>query len=102
MDFRVIISPSARCDLRECCDYISGDDPLAAERYCIRLIELAESLAPNPEMGRICPEFADSSIRDIVYKNHRIVYRLNRDQKLVEIARFWHGARGYLPDELES
>ena len=102
MGFAVVISPSAREDLRECFTYISGDNPDAAERYCLALIDHAERIGLNPEMGRECPEFPSGSIRDIVYRSHRIVYRVKEDERLVEIVRFWHGARGYLPDALDT
>ena len=34
------------------------------------------------------------SIREIIFKSYRIVYRLNHESRIVEVVRFWHGARG--------
>ena len=102
MAWAIIISPLAREDLRECAEYIAQFGPTAAKRYCGGLIRTAEESASNPLLGRMSPEFGDPEIRDIVFRNHRVVYRAIEDRKVIEIARFWHGARGYLPDDLDK
>jgi plasmid stabilization system protein ParE len=45
-------------------------------------------------MGRVVPEFGVPSIREIIFKSYRIVYRVNHESRVVEVSRFWHGARG--------
>ena len=48
-----------------------------------------------PELGRVVPEFGEPSIREIVVRrNYRVVYRVNPQEQLIEIIRFWHAARG--------
>jgi toxin ParE1/3/4 len=93
MDCRVIISPRAVQDLEEIVRYISIDNPQAARRLGDKLICAAESLAQLPERGRIVPEFGDGVTREIVVYPYRIVYRHDKDNNTVGIARFWHGAR---------
>ena len=39
-------------------------------------------------------EFDDPNIREIIFRSYRIVYRVNHEQKAVEVSRFWHAARG--------
>jgi plasmid stabilization system protein ParE len=46
----------------------------------------------------MCPEYKDPNIRDIVRGNYRIVYFVDPQRELIEILRFWHGARGFLQD----
>jgi plasmid stabilization system protein ParE len=46
-----------------------------------------------PERGRIVPELDDGITREIVVYPYRIVYRYDKDENTVGIARFWHGAR---------
>jgi plasmid stabilization system protein ParE len=77
--------------------FIAEDYPEAATRVCRGLYDLSLSLANQPFLGRIAPEFKDPSIRDVVRGNYRIVYLVNEQELSLEILRFWHGARGFLP-----
>jgi len=95
MDYRVVLSPSARADIRSIVRYISDDDPDRAMTFGRQLILEARKLAKFPELGRVVPEIGDRSIREIIVRrNYRVVYRVNRELKLIEVVRFWHAARG--------
>jgi plasmid stabilization system protein ParE len=52
-----------------------------------------------PESGRVVPELSDSTIREILWRNYRIVYRIKGP--LVEIVTVFHGAMP-LPERRES
>jgi toxin ParE1/3/4 len=54
----------------------------------------ADLLRQHPEIGRIVPEYRDPKIREIIFRPYRIVYRVDHERKLAEIARVWHAARG--------
>jgi plasmid stabilization system protein ParE len=95
MDYRVVLSSSARDDLRNIVRYISIDAPDRAVRFGRFLISRTRILSRFPELGRVVPEFDDPSIPEIIVRrSYRVVYRLNHSQHLVEIIRFWHAARG--------
>jgi plasmid stabilization system protein ParE len=94
MDYHVVLSPSARADLRDIVRYISFDDPDGALEFGRFLVSRTRLLAVNPELGRIVPEFDDGSLREIIVRSYRVVYRLNHSLQLVEVIRFWHAARG--------
>jgi toxin ParE1/3/4 len=94
MDYKVILSPRSIQDLQEIVRYISTDNPAQAEKFGHQLIDKAQILASFPEMGRTVPELGDPGIREIIFGSYRIVYRINKDRKIVEISRFWHAARG--------
>ena len=51
-------------------------------------------LHDHPEAGRMVPEYRSPRIREIVYRPYRIIYRLDIERQIVEIARVWHAARG--------
>ena len=93
MDYRVVLSSSARADLRDIVRYISIDDLDAALRFGRFLISRTKLLSLSPELGRIVPEFEDDLIREIIVRAYRIVYRVDHSQQLVEVIRFWHAAR---------
>lgn len=65
--------------LREVNSYISKDNPQAAEKFLDKIINLAESIKENPEKGRIVPEITISNIRELLYKNYRIVYIVKKE-----------------------
>jgi len=66
MGWQVIVTPSARADLAE-----------------------------FPELGRMVPEFQKPNLREIICRSYRVIYRLQPENKRIQIIRFWHGARGF-------
>lgn len=94
MAYQIIWSPLARDDLREIIRYISRDNPERARAFAVRLISHADMLQEQPESGRVVPEHRVQHIREVIFRPYRIVYRVNHQRKLVEIARVWHAARG--------
>ena len=94
MAFTLIWSPTARFDLLDVLSFISEFDPDAAARFGGNIFHSIERLVDFPESGRIVPEFKDPTIREIIYKPCRIVYRLKKGDNFIEIARVWHSARG--------
>jgi plasmid stabilization system protein ParE len=96
VDFKLVWTPLARDDLRAIVAYIARDNPRAARGVGEQILKCVEALSSMPEMGRMLPERQDPDIREIVRGNYRIVYRLRRNTKSVEVWRIWHGARGEL------
>jgi plasmid stabilization system protein ParE len=94
MGYQVILSPRSIRDLEETVRYIAPHNPSAAKALGLALIARTKVLSEFPEMGRVVPEFGLPSIREIIFKSYRIVYRLNHESRVVEVSRFWHGARG--------
>jgi toxin ParE1/3/4 len=94
MAFKLIWSPSAQLDLKDITAFIADDSPSAAQRFVKSLFQVVERLADFPESGRIVPEFDDPGIREVIRKPCRIVYRINRIERTIEIVRVWHSARG--------
>lgn len=94
MDYQIRLSHSARSDLKAIVRYISVDDPDHALRFGRFLIQHANDLGHFPERGRVVPEFDEKSIREIIVREYRIIYRLNQKRQEIEIIRFWHAARG--------
>ena len=66
----------ALADLTAIRAFINQDSPHYASVIIARLIAATDRLVPFPESGRVAPEFADPSIREVVLKPYRIVYRL--------------------------
>jgi len=79
-----------RC-LDEIEDFIAQDSPENAIRFSEYLLDRADSLLDNPQLGRIVPEFLHPDIREIIAKGYRIVYRI-REQR-IEILSVFEGHR---------
>ena|ERR1700733_3123215 len=95
MGWQIIIAPSAQADLADIVKYIAQHNPDAAARLGFELITRAESLASFPEIGRVVPEFRQQSLREVICRSYRIIYRLRQNNQYVDIVRFWHAARGF-------
>ncbi len=60
-------------------EYISEDSPTRAKKFTNQIIQKAESLKKHPQKGRIVPEFSIPVLKELIYKNYRIVYKIKRD-----------------------
>ena len=95
---RVRWSPLAFLRLIEIEEFISEDDPVAAERVTESLVEKASKLAVNPKRGRPLPELPGAPYRELVVGNYRVVYRVAG--KSVDILTVFEGHRLLRLDEL--
>jgi plasmid stabilization system protein ParE len=65
--------------LQEIEEYISKDNPIIAIEFVDKLISVAETLIDNPDKGRIVPELSLENIRELIYKNYRIVNLIKKN-----------------------
>ena len=91
MDYGYKISSSARRDLVSIRKYIAGDDPDNASRFCIELLDVAESLRLFPY--RHGSFIHQAKTRKYPYRSYLIFYDVNEESKTVQILRFWHAAQ---------
>jgi toxin ParE1/3/4 len=69
----------AMINLQQIEDFISADNPVAAISLTDKLISLTKDLGKFPKKGRIVPELSIDLIREIIYKNYRIVYVIKKN-----------------------
>ncbi len=94
MDFKIVWTDSAIADLKEICDYISRDNPSAAQTTGRGILEHVKILEMFPFIGPAYPRRSSGTIREIVYGSYRIFYEVTKQPKTVSLLRIWHGARG--------
>lgn len=70
---------SALESLREILVYISIDNPHYAEILEDRIFEMVDHLRQFPKIGRKVPEYNSIKIREIIYRNYRIIYQLKEN-----------------------
>ena len=78
-------------DLNDIYDYIARDSKSYATLFSKKLYVTVQKLNEFPNMGRIVPEINISSVREIIYQNYRIIYRIKTDY--IEIITVFHGSR---------
>jgi toxin ParE1/3/4 len=94
---RLVWSPQAVEDLAELRAYIERDDPAAARKTALRIIEAVDTLIPaNPKVGR--PGRVPGTRELVIARTPFVVpYRLREGR--IEVLRIFHGARRW-PDWL--
>ena len=71
--------------------YISKNSPLYAPVFVQKIINSVDRLLDFPYSGRKVPEFDEDNIREIIFHNYRIVYRVNKNN--IEIILVIHGSK---------
>ncbi len=77
--------------LRNLHGYIAKDSEIYASSFVQRIILAVEELTNFPRIGRVVPEADDETIRELLYQNYRIIYRIKSE--LIEILTVIHGRR---------
>ena len=67
-------TPQAIDDLNAIFDYISRDSRSIAKLFVEKIYYRVDQLRHFPESGRKVPEVEDRNIRELIYRNYRIVY----------------------------
>ena len=91
MAYKIKWSPRAASNFEDICNYIGKDSEYYASLFAKKVNALIKSLPQFPKAGRIVPEYGDENIREKIYENYRIVYRLKEDY--IEIVAVCHGAK---------
>ncbi len=97
---RIIWSPLAVERAAEIAEYISRDNPTAAEKWIDTVFSKVEQLKSFPESGRIVPEINSKDFRELIYGNYRIIYRVEKKQ--VSILTIRHGKQILPIDEIQA
>jgi plasmid stabilization system protein ParE len=87
----VVWTEPAWDDLEAAAQYIARDSAYYAAAFVQEVKAAAESLCDLAERGQIVPEFRDASIRELLVRPYRLVYRLRPHD--VTILAIIHGAR---------
>lgn len=99
MACRIVWSPRAASHLEGICDYIGEDSLVYARIFAQKITDIVKNIPAFSQSGRIVREYSDPNIREKIYGDYRIVYRIKPD--VIEIAAICHGARllsGVLPN----
>ena len=86
-------------DLESITDFITRDSLHYARLFVVDIFKAVDHLKKFPQSGRIVPELNDSTVRELILGNYRLVYRFKKDA--VELLTVYHGARMLDPSKLQ-
>lgn len=73
---KIVFSKIARFDLKEIIDFIKRDSIKYAYLEKRKIEEAIEKLLKHPTLGRVVPELNDENLREFIFGNYRIIYRI--------------------------
>jgi plasmid stabilization system protein ParE len=89
---KIVFSASARLDLKEIIDYIKRDSEYYATLEKVRIIAAIDKIPLQIFAGRIAPELDNPKIREVIFRNYRIIYDVVSD-KQINILSIHHHSR---------
>jgi len=96
---KIVWSPLAIERTSEIAGYIAQDNADAAISWINAVFDRADGLKAFPERGRIVPEAQNEAIRELIYGNYRIIYRLQ--EKKISILTVRHVKQILPVDEIK-
>jgi plasmid stabilization system protein ParE len=94
MDFKLIWTQRALSDLSEVVRHYREDEKSveAAAKVGSAIVERVEVLQTFPDIGPRYPR-KNGVHREVLCFDYRIFYRVDREARVVYIARIWHGSQ---------
>jgi plasmid stabilization system protein ParE len=74
---KIAWTPTAFAQAEEIARQIAWDKPPAAEKWLDGLFDSVERLSNFPESGKWVSEIPRREIREIIYGNYRVIYRIS-------------------------
>ena len=73
---KVVWTPFSIDNINDIADFISIDSRKYSELFVSKIFEKVHFLEDFPKAGRVVPEFNKEDIRELIYGNYRIVYKI--------------------------
>jgi len=86
---KIIWSRVAIERIEEIADFIAEENPTASQKWKALIYQKVQRLRKFPKSGRKVPEANRDEIREVLYKNYRIIYGI--EQELISILTVRHG-----------
>jgi len=82
------IKDSFKARLSRQVEFIAHDSPVRARKFKKDIIKEIKNILPKPYKHRQSIYFEDKNIRDLIYKGYTIVFRINIEEKTIEVFGF--------------
>lgn len=80
---QIIWSEKSIKSMENIAEYISADSEFYAKKTIREMKNLIDNLKLFPNMGKMVPEYNDISIKQILYKTYRIIYKIENNNIIV-------------------
>ncbi len=87
---KIVWTEPAIRDLQSIREYIGKDSEYYATRFVEKILSSVGNLSEFPLMGRKVPEAEESTIREIIFQNYRIMYQ--HKENVILILTIIHGS----------
>jgi len=89
---KILFANSAFADLEGIKEYYQEEGvPHIGTEFVSAIIEHVQTLADNPDIGRVVPEFDEQRIRELIQPPFRVVYLKEHDS--IHVVRVWRSER---------
>ena len=99
---KIFVANSAYSDLEDIKEYYKNEGVAHVGKQFVKaIVEHVQTLADNPDIGRVVPEFGEEQIRELIHSPFRVVYL--REVNSIHLIRVWRSERMLrLPEENET
>jgi len=91
----IIWKPQSEKDLLAIEEFYLSVAPDLADIIIDQIIHRTRHLEIHPQSGRMVPELGDPLIREVIYRNYRIIYYHNPEEQRVEILPVFHSTQQF-------
>ena len=91
----IVWTPQARRDVVAIEDYYLDVAPAYAELVGSALLSATRRLETFPHSGRIVPEVNDPAIREVVWREYRVIYHATDDGSRVDVLTVLHSSQQF-------
>ncbi len=88
---KVVWSDDAVADLESIVEYIAQGSEYYAAVFTEKVLKAVEKLGAFPRIGRIVPEYNRGDLRELIFQNYRIIYKVEPER--VAIVTIVHASR---------
>ena len=88
---KIVWTKPAIADLDSIREHIARDSEYYANRFIGKVIKSVEKLEKFPKIGRRVPESSEANIRELLFYNYRIIYKVK--SKRIVVLTIVHGGR---------
>lgn len=85
-------TPQAIQDINDIADYISKDSIQYASLFVTKIFEKESLLSVSVQIGRVVPEFNNSTVRELIFQRYRIIYKVINEEG-IDILSIFHSSR---------
>ena len=87
--------PQAEADLEAIREYYERVAPDYAQTFVDGAIEKTLELEAFPRIGRVVPEIGDEDLRELVYRQYRIIYIVDAEGERADVLTIFHSAKQF-------